>query len=347
MPRFHDESGRSASGRALLLRGLIVLAALALVSTALYRVGTGTVSKPFALTLITRTLGEGLAPGAEVKFRGFTIGSVKSLESAGYNKQRMTVILDPEQATALTNDTRAQFTSSNIFGTAAVELLCDGMGGPLVPNRTLEIAADVQAASITGVLRQADGLSGVLDSPEFKSIFDALQRNTSLTSPVLKSIFDVAKTVSDAQTVPFSRSLSVIAAFTNGFEKFIPSVAMSGDLMDRLTFLEGPGGGKATRDIINQVARIALKASDAFARNSIWTMPFANSLLDLLVPFTYALGSIAPAYDRLSGLLDRTGSAFPQRDGRIRMQIQLYLDAAPGLAAALPPAGAQPPGGHQ
>lgn len=347
MPRFHDESGRSASGRALVVRGLIVLAVLSLASSALYRIGSGTTSKPFALTIVTSAIGEGLAPGAEVKFRGLTIGSVKSLESVGYNQQRMTVTLDPEQATALTNDTRAQFTSSNIFGTAAVELLCDGMGGPLAPDRTLEMSDEVQAASITGVLRQADGLSEILDSPEFKSIFDALQRNTALTAPVMKSFFDVAKMISDAQTAPFSRSLSVIAAFAHGFDKFIPAVAMSDDLMDRLTFLQGADGGGATKSIIDEVAQIALKASDAFARNSVWTMPSVNALLDLMVPFTYALGSIPPAYDRLSGLLDRTSAAFPQRDGRIRMQVQLYLDAAPGLAAALPPVGAQPHGGQR
>ena len=33
------------------------------------------------LTVVADTLGEGLSPGAEVKFRGLTIGSVGSLET--------------------------------------------------------------------------------------------------------------------------------------------------------------------------------------------------------------------------------------------------------------------------
>ena len=50
---------------------------------------------------------------------------------------------------------------------------------------------------------------------------------------------------------------------------------------------------------------------------------------------------MAPVYDRLSGLLDRTSAAFPVVNGKVRMQIEVGLEAMPGLAAALPP---QPPG---
>ncbi|HTZ14023.1 MAG TPA: MCE family protein, partial [Mycobacterium sp.] len=48
-------------------------------------------------------------------------------------------------------------------------------------------------------------------------------------------------------------------------------------------------------------------------------------------------GSMAPYYDRLSGLLDRTSAAFPVINGKVRMQIEVALDTMPGLAAALPP----------
>ena len=41
--------------------------------------------------VLANTIGEGLMPGAEVKFHGLAIGTVKTLESTGYNRQRMTV----------------------------------------------------------------------------------------------------------------------------------------------------------------------------------------------------------------------------------------------------------------
>lgn len=58
----------------------------------------------------------------------------------------------------------------------------------------------------------------------------------------------------------------------------------------------------------------------------------------------YMLGSLAPAYDRLSGLIDRTSAAFPMVDGKVRLQIEVIMDTMPGLPAALEPATAPPPG---
>ena len=47
-----------------------------------------------------------MTPGAEVKYRGLTIGSVKSLEAVGYGKQRMALLLDPAKAGAEPADER-------------------------------------------------------------------------------------------------------------------------------------------------------------------------------------------------------------------------------------------------
>ena len=63
---------------------------------------------------------------------------------------------------------------------------------------------------------------------------------------------------------------------------------------------------------------------------------FGGEARTTLPSLSYFQGSFAPAYDRLSGLLDRTSAAFPIIDGKVRMQIEVTLDTMPGLAAALP-----------
>ena len=74
-------------------------------------------------------------------------------------------------------------------------------------------------------------------------------------------------------------------------------------------------------------------------------LPFKSFLI--VLPETFTIGSFAPYYDRLSGLIDRTSAAFPVVNGKVRMQIEVVLDAMPGLAAALPaPASAPQAGGR-
>ncbi len=179
-----DLVARRATVTTLRIRGLVVAVVLALVGTAAVPDRQGAYDDMFKLTVIANTIGEGLAPGAEVKFHGLAIGSVKELESVGYNRQRMTVVLDPHQAGALTTDTRARFTSSNVFGTAAVELVSDGNGPPLRSNQTLVMSADVQAASITGLLRQGQKLSRSFDTPDFDHVIEVLRRHADIVEPL-------------------------------------------------------------------------------------------------------------------------------------------------------------------
>src|SRR5882757_1928428 len=105
MPTLRKNSSRTSSARRLRIRGLMVAVVLAVGGTVLYQATTGRYDDKFKLTVIANTIGEGLMPGADVKFHGMAIGSVEALQSIGYNKQKMTVLLDPRQAKVLTADT--------------------------------------------------------------------------------------------------------------------------------------------------------------------------------------------------------------------------------------------------
>ncbi len=348
-PIFPDQGVRTLSSRSLRIRGLIVAVALAVAGSVLYQLGTGGYADTFKLTMVADTIGEGLTPGAEVKFRGLTIGSVKTLESAGYNKQKITLELEPAQARALASDTTAKFMSSNTFGLAAVELLSSGTGARLKPNQTLLIGTDVSSTSITGLLRQGEKLGQIVDSPDVSHIFEIVRRHADLTEPVTRSYFDLAKMLVDSQKVPFSQSLSVFASVVNGASDAIPLIKLAYDLLNGMAFLAQRDGVERTNLILDQTAKLLLKSDQVFTRNVSWIAPLMDALRDVMLPQAFTLGSLAPAYDRISGLLDRTSAAFPVIDGKVRMQIDVALEAMPGLPGALtpqqPPASAGPPQG--
>lgn len=292
----------------------------------LYQTAQGAYDDTFRLTVVANTIGEGLAPGAEVKFHGLAIGSVKELESVGYNRQRMTVLLDPHQARALTTDTKARFTSSNVFGTAAVELVSDGNGPPLRSDQTLVMSADVQAASITGLLRQGQKLSRSFDNPEFEHVIEVLRRHANIVEPLARAGSDLAKIIADTKTMPVAQSLSVLASFVSGLDEVLPVVGLTTNLLDGLTPLVGPGGVARTNLVFRQTGQLLADVGQIAGQNNTWIVQLVNAIMNVGIPTSFAAGSLAPAYDRLSGLLDRADGAFVVVDGQVKLRTELILE---------------------
>lgn len=343
-----DQGGRRPSSRTFRILGLLAATVLAVAGTVLYQLGTGGYADTFKLTVMADKLGEGLTPGAEVKFRGLTIGSVKTLQSAGFNKQKITLELEPRQAAALAADTTANFTSSNTFGLAAVELVSSGQGPRLGPNQTLMVDTNVRSASITGLLRQGQKFGRIMDSPDIDHIMSIVRKHADLTEPVTRSYFDLIKMLTDSQKVPFSQSLSVLASVVNGVSDAVPLVGLAYDLLNGMDFLAHPDGVDRMNLIMDQLAKLLFTTDGIFAKHMTWLVPLFGGAMSVLLPYSYMYGSMSPAYDRISGLLDRTSTAFPIINGKVRLNIELTLDTMPGLAAALPaeaPAPAPPPPG--
>jgi MlaD protein len=336
MPLAFDRGARAPSSRALRIRGLIAAVVLGVAGTVLYQLGTGGYADTFKLTVLADTLGEGLTPGAEVKFRGLTIGSVRTLQSVGYNKQKITLELEPRQAAALAADTTANFMSSNTFGLAAVELVSSGTGPRLTPDQTLMVDTNERSASITGLLRQGQKFGRIMDSPDVDHIIEVVRRHADLTEPVTRSYFDLVTMLADAQKVPFSQSLSVFASVVNGVSDAVPLIELAYDLLNGMEFLTHPDGVERMNVILDQTTKLLFNSNGIFAKNMAWLVPLFDAVMSAWLPAAYTVGSLAPAYDRLSGLLDRTSAAFPVIDGKVRMQIEVTLDTMPGLAAALP-----------
>ncbi|OYN75859.1 MlaD family protein [Mycolicibacterium sphagni] len=336
MPISSDPGGRVPSSRSLRIRGLVAAVVLALIGAVLYQLGTGGYSDTFKLTVMADKLGEGLTPGAEVKFRGLTIGSVKTLQSAGFNKQKITLELEPRQAAALAADTTANFTSSNTFGLAAVELVSSGTGPRLTPNETLTVDTNVKSASITGLLRQGQKFGRIMDSPDIDHIIGIVRKHADLTEPVTRSYFDLIKMLTDSQKVPFSQTLSVLASVVNGVSDAVPLVSLAYDLLNGMEFLAHPDGVDRMNLIMDQTAKLLFNMDGIFAKHMTWLVPLFGGIMSVWLPYAYSIGSMSPAYDRISGLLDRTSAAFPIINGKVRLNLELTLDTMPGLTNALP-----------
>ena len=57
------------------------------------------------------------------------------------------------------------------------------------------------------------------------------------------------------------------------------------------------------------------------------------TVLDLLVPITASLGTLAPSYDRVPEVIDGISDAFPIVDGAPQLQLDIIARTMPNLAA--------------
>ncbi|MGL6236963.1 MAG: MlaD family protein [Segniliparus sp.] len=340
MAVYQDLSGRAASVRALFLRGVATLVVLAVAGIFLYRTATGTYKDTFKLTLLTNSIGEGLVTGSEVKYHGYSIGSVETLEPLGGGKQKMTLVLDTPQASSLTADTTAKFIPANSFGTTAVELVSDGRGQRLVSGAVLRIDKQTVATSLTGLLRKANGFSKSIDQSALEEALTVLRKHADLVGPVSQAVVDTAKIVTIlARNQRLSQSMSVAATVLNGVTSILPVIAGADPAMKSFAQTLSPDIAESGNTQFGYFADWFAELDNDFARNMDWVSPLANGLVNILAPASYAAGSIAPEFSRLPSLIDRTGEVIRKAHGG-QVNLDVTLDEMPGLRNAM--GGGQP-----
>ncbi|MFB8001251.1 MlaD family protein [Nocardia sp. NPDC056000] len=351
MSVFKDHSGRSAGPWMLRLRGVLLAIVLVVVTVLVTSYARGSFADRFQITIDAATLGEGLAPGAEVKFRGYAIGTVREVETVGYGHQRIQVQIDRSQAAALTDDVTARFTSSNVFGSSAIELVAGKNGAPLRENAVLQIGENATNATVAGVFRRAARLTQVLDSDTVRRLFDLLLDNADSLGPVLQSFFETARMLADGQKAPIGHYIDIGADMTGAFAALTPSAGHAIlAVLEQSAYFGDPDNrartDKAT-DGVDQAVLIGI--SNLLQRNNPELEKVLSGVLDVAVPVSVSLGTVAPAYNRIPNLLRAMNEAFPEVDGHVQLQLELIVKTMPYLADSLgaPALGAPAQGGPQ
>lgn len=321
----------------LRLRGLIVAAVILVVAVFTTQYAQGKFADTFALTIDAATLGEGLAPGAEVKFRGLGIGTVRKVETVDYGHQRIELSLDRTQAAALTDDVSARFTSSNIFGSSAIELVNTGKGGRLPADTTLFIGANATNATVASVFRRAARLTQVLDSDTVRVLFDLLLDNTASLGPAVRSFFATARVLAMNQRAPLGHYLDIGAEVGAGAGQVTPPVVdVILGVLDNSEYFGTEENRERTKHSLSGLdTALLLPVTDLLRRDNPDLAAIIGGVLDLVVPISASIGTVAPAYNRLPALLARIDSAFPVIDGQVQLQLEVIVKNMPYLADSI------------
>ena len=337
MPVYQDFSGRSAGKLALRLRGLAIVAVIAVVAVTLTAYSQGKFSDRFTVWIDAATVGEGLAPGAEVKLHGFAIGTVSRIDTIGFGHQQLELSLDRRQAEHLTDNVIARYTSSNVFGSTAIELVNRGGGNPLAEDSTLHIGENSANATVTSVFRKAGQLTRILDTEDVDRLFDLLITNTETLGPTTRAFFETARMLADYQRAPVAEYVRIGGDVATGVAELTPpAVDLIAQLLDTSAYFGETSNQDRTNKAIYGLADQALAPLATILRdNSVDLSTIVSTVLDLVIPIAASIGSVAPTYNRVPELLDRIDGAFPVVDGRVQLQLELISKDMPYLVDSI------------
>ncbi|ALG85126.1 MlaD family protein [Gordonia phthalatica] len=232
-----DTGGRDPSLKAYFIRGVIFLAVAAVVFALLIARYEGKFDSRTEVTADLTDIGDGLVSGADVRFNGFIVGSVGSIDLTGSGDnptKSVELVLDKTQAEGIPANTTARTVPSNLFGVNAVELIAPGnpssdrlASGDVVPADTSEPTIRLQDAQneLRTLLRSVppEDLGMVLGT-----IADALQGGGATFSTFVGVLDTYWKTI-NAQFPPGAPS-----GFDN-FNRAVRGLAQSTpDLLDAL-----------------------------------------------------------------------------------------------------------------
>lgn len=337
MSVYQDPSGRTAGKWALRRRGVALAIVIVIGAVFINAYAQGRFADRFALTIDVAQIGEGLNPGAEVKFRGLAIGEVTGIETMGLDHQRLDIEIGREHAAALTENLAARFTSSNLFGSTAIELENRGSGGPLKEHTVLSIGENSTNTTVTGVFRRSGRLTRVLDTDEARYLFDVVIDNAELLGPLVQAFVDTARTLADNQRNSVAHYLRIGNEVAHGSSELIPSLTTQIlALLDGSGYFEDKTNRARTRGALSGlIDELVVPLGNTLRDNKAELATVLDTVLDLALPLAGSLGNAVSAYDRLPALIDRVGDALPVVDGKVQLQLELIVEGVPQVARSV------------
>lgn len=160
------------------------------------------------VALITAQVGEGVAPGTDVRLDGVRVGSVASIDRLGSRGQRITVSLQGSQLFGLTDELSVDYVTGNLFGISAVDLHSGGGGALLTDGSIVDLtgrnAGRLRDATLSALLESTGGLTADVLTPKLAALLATAARDVRALSPMLQAIGTTVRSFTDTQQLPTS-----------------------------------------------------------------------------------------------------------------------------------------------
>jgi phospholipid/cholesterol/gamma-HCH transport system substrate-binding protein len=314
------------------MTGIILILALV---TASIRIGGGAFSGGYSIRAVFTRAGQGLYDGSDVKVRGVTVGSVKSIKLD--TNGDVTLTLHLHSGVRVADTVSASIEPLSVFGPSYVDLApgVHELAGPFVsPGYT--ITHTVPATDLFDVLDRTYGLFAAIDPNDLATVVQTVGDALDGMGPDLAQTIDGLKTIAVAarsdipslQTLvvqlgrlttalaPHAADLPAIAASLN---QVLPSIASQPDqvsaLLDNVSQVASDLAGvlETHAPAVNQIV------------NGLGTV--VDTLYDRRTDVPPLVASLGQFFAFLAGIIHSPGEAVPY--GKLPGNIQGFIPDDP------------------
>ncbi|AZZ81815.1 MULTISPECIES: MlaD family protein [Gordonia] len=332
--------GRNPSLMQFVLRGIAFLLVLLVIFVLLFMRYQGTFSKTVGVTADLVDIGDGLTSGADVRYNGLIVGSVKSISvgdsgdrvDAAKVIKKVEIDIVPAQAEGIPASVTARTVPSNLFGVNSVELVRPAEPGTERLSSGDSIPADTSLETIK--LQDAQNeLNAILDAvpPEELAqvlgvVADALKGGGSVFGSfvgVLRTYFDAINAQFPPGAPPgfdnFDAAISGLAESSPELldalgRSVIPAVTIAEKQRDLAALLSGNQG------LLDQLQLM-------FARNGNGGQRLVTDLNRMLGATVLEPNSLPQAVIALNNLAARVLTVFTGTNGHVQLNIGVSFGA--------------------
>lgn len=132
MPNPFELDGRGPSERALVVTCIVFLVVCAVTGYLMFAKSTGSLDRRVQIIARLPSVGDGLPPKSDVKYRGVLVGAVRSVTPAlGGGDNIVDIDLRPDHVANIANTVTARIVPGNAFAVSTVQLVDNGAGRPI------------------------------------------------------------------------------------------------------------------------------------------------------------------------------------------------------------------------
>ncbi|GAB2443300.1 hypothetical protein [Nocardia tengchongensis] len=292
------------------------------------------------VALLVDRIGEGIAPGTDVRLDGVRVGSVGAIDVIGSGRERIRLVLRGSQLFGLTSALSVDYAPGNLFGISALDLR-SGAGGPALADGSIVDLTDrdsgrVQDATLAALLKSTGQLTDRVLTPKLVELLSKASRDLSAFTPLLQALGATARAFAETQQLPPSVLLDQFGSTLTGLPPMLTGglAVLQADYTNQ--YLKSPEHlqrfGRLWTDVQNQLLPVATQTLSTAQQYFAGTLPVLSAILDQV---SASIGTPERSAEQLSELLTRLGAAFHDTPAGPVLDARVDLEVVPGLAAPL------------
>ncbi|MFI6213418.1 MlaD family protein [Nocardia brasiliensis] len=314
------------------------LTVVAMVLAAFVWHGSATQREPgeWRIHLRTNRTGDGIGPGAGVRFNGVQVGRIATVDRTPGGAQSITLELDRTQLVGLGDGLRVEYAPANLFGISEVVLRGGDGGAPLHDGSVVDLTAAgrVTDATMGTLLRALSQTTLTVLTPQLTEVLHQIGSDIKAFAPLIEAMVGVSRAVADTQRyrssfliAQYAALFDGVAAFGNGFVKLIANIYHIDVLRnDRAHF--DTGVALVVDQLFPLISRVLGTADGYFGG-------YADSATTVLTQVARTVPDPDRSHAELTELLTRLDRTFRGTPDGPQVGLDILVRGMPGIAVPL------------